>query len=274
MALDPTDRQWDSGVTAARAVLLEVTRVLSEYKGLVVLVGGWVPELLFGQHPGSLDVDLALDHTALDEVGYATIRQLLERAGYIQDSEREFVFWRHLAVEGRVIEVELDLLAGEYDGTARKRRHQRVQDITARKARGADLAHVAPLEVPFEGTLPSGAKDRTILRVASLPAFLVMKASALASRLKPKDAFDIVFCLRHYQSDIEALKAEFIPYLVRPVVLQALTTLAEKFASPEHFGPVSAAEFLGETDPEALEILRRDAYERVQALLRLLGNTA
>lgn len=181
MALGPTDGKWDDGVTAARAVLLEVTRLLGAYREAVVLVGGWVPELLFGQHPGSLDVDLALDHTALGEVGYATIRQLLERAGYIQDPKREFVFWRHLAVEGRVIEVELDLLAGEYDGTARKRRHQKVQDIAARKARGADLAHVAPLEVPFEGTLPSGAKDRAILRVASLPALSPRTPSILCS---------------------------------------------------------------------------------------------
>ena len=49
-------------VEAARSVLLELTRLLGEYQKGIVIVGGWVPELLFSQasrrHIGSLDVDL------------------------------------------------------------------------------------------------------------------------------------------------------------------------------------------------------------------------
>jgi hypothetical protein len=48
---------------AARAVLLELAHLLGQYRQDVVLVGGWVPELLFPDaelvHIGSLDVDLA-----------------------------------------------------------------------------------------------------------------------------------------------------------------------------------------------------------------------
>jgi len=53
-------------VEAARAVLIEVMHVLGEYRGEIVLVGGWVPDLLLPQaeqpHVGSIDIDLALDH--------------------------------------------------------------------------------------------------------------------------------------------------------------------------------------------------------------------
>lgn len=60
-------------VEAARSVMIELTRMLGEYREGIVIVGGWVPELLFGHaehpHTGSLDVDLALDHRALGEVG-------------------------------------------------------------------------------------------------------------------------------------------------------------------------------------------------------------
>lgn len=49
-------------VEAARSVLLELSRLLGEYQKGIVIVGGWVPELLFSQasrrHIGSLDVDL------------------------------------------------------------------------------------------------------------------------------------------------------------------------------------------------------------------------
>lgn len=53
-------------VEAARQVMLEVTRVLGEYANSIVIVGGWVPELLLAatgaKHIGSNDVDLALNH--------------------------------------------------------------------------------------------------------------------------------------------------------------------------------------------------------------------
>ena len=68
-------------VEAARSVLLELTRLLGEYQDLMVVVGGWVPELLIGKasraHVGSIDVDIALDHHKLKDVGYKTILQLL-----------------------------------------------------------------------------------------------------------------------------------------------------------------------------------------------------
>jgi tRNA nucleotidyltransferase/poly(A) polymerase len=68
-------------VRAAHSVLIELIRLLGEYRDHIVLVGGWVPDLLFGNpnspHIGSIDVDLALDHRNLKDEGYRTIRRLL-----------------------------------------------------------------------------------------------------------------------------------------------------------------------------------------------------
>ena len=54
-------------VKAAYSVLIEIVRVLGEYRDYIVLIGGWVPQFLFQNkgelHTGSIDVDLALDHT-------------------------------------------------------------------------------------------------------------------------------------------------------------------------------------------------------------------
>ena len=56
-------------VNAARSVLLELSHLLGSYRNGIVIVGGWVPGLLFPstaeQHIGSTAVDLALDRKIL-----------------------------------------------------------------------------------------------------------------------------------------------------------------------------------------------------------------
>ena len=73
MVIKRTDYNAEA-VEAARSVMLELSRVLGEYQNDMVIVGGWVPELLIEQaqraHIGSLDVDVALNHRTLHEVGY------------------------------------------------------------------------------------------------------------------------------------------------------------------------------------------------------------
>jgi hypothetical protein len=262
-------------VAAARSVLLELAHLLAEYRESIVLVGGWVPPLLIPEcaslHVGSIDVDLALDHRALQEPGYRSIQDLLLTHGYEQDSRQPFIFRRRVPAGARHVVVEVDLLAGEYQGTGRAHRTQRVQDLRARKARGCDLAFKAVTEVRIEGMLPDGALDSAVLRVASLVPFMVMKGMALHDRIKPKDAYDLVFCLRNYPGGLDTIAHAFQPLLSHGLVQEALSKIAEKFASPEHVGPRMVADFQGVTDPSARDRITRDAFERVRYLLEKLG---
>ncbi|MFB3132860.1 MAG: hypothetical protein ACE10K_10110 [Rhodothermales bacterium] len=180
-------------VEAARRVMLELVRLLGEYRDDIVVVGGWVPELLLpdADHIGSTDVDLALDHRALQDPGYATVLTLLKSRGYEQDPQQPFIFRRKVEVGGEPVTVEVDFLTAEYGGTGRRRRTQPVQDVRARKARGCDLAFELSEEVRLEGPLPEGGRDSALIRVASIVPFFVMKSMALDSRLKEKDAWDI-----------------------------------------------------------------------------------
>src|SRR5262249_25403398 len=75
--------QFDQ-TTASRAVLIEGMGVLGSLRDHLVIVGGWVPELLFPNrgHMGSLDVDLAVAPTALADNPYETILKRLLDAGY------------------------------------------------------------------------------------------------------------------------------------------------------------------------------------------------
>lgn len=259
-------------VAAARSVLLELTRLLGEYHDNTVLVGGWVPELLFPsaepKHVGSLDVDLALDHRKLTDAGYATIRELLLGCGYEQDPQRQpFIFQRRVPAGGRDIVVEVDLLAGEYGGTGRSHRTQNVQGVRPRKARGCDLALDMAVEVQLTGTLPSGAEDTATIRVASLVPFFVMKGMALDGRLKEKDPYDLYFCVKQYPGSIDGLASEFRPHITHGLVQEGLRKIAGKFESTRAYGPTAVADFLEITDEEERELIRRDAYEQINALL-------
>ncbi|MCL5960619.1 MAG: hypothetical protein M1358_15170 [Chloroflexi bacterium] len=261
-------------IAAARSVLLEVTHLLGEYRDDVVVIGGWVPELLLPgastKHVGSIDVDLALNHRTLLEQGYETIRRLLLSKGY-SSGKQPYIFHRVTYVNGKEITVQVDLLAGEYDGSSKSHRTQEIQDIKARKARGADLAFDMYEEVTIRGVLPGGGEDSTRIRIASIVPFLVMKGMALCDRLKEKDAWDIYFCVTNYPGGLDALIEEFQPHVDHGLVREGLVKIAGKFSSEKHIGPKHVADFDELYDPEAREIRQRDAYEKVNYLLEKLG---
>jgi hypothetical protein len=179
----------------------------------MVLVGGWVPPLLYPEaantHVGSLDIDLALNHQIVDDETYQTIKELLMRRGYYEGSQ-PFIFFREATMrEGAPVTVAVNFLSGEYGGSGKKHRTQKFQDIRARKARGCDLAFANFRTSEIEGEVPGGAKDRVQVRVAAIVPFIVMKGMALADRLKEKDAWDIYFCLKHHSGGVE--NKEFTP---------------------------------------------------------------
>jgi hypothetical protein len=265
----------ENQVEAAKSVLLELVRLLGEYRDDIVVVGGWVPELLLPDHPkrhvGSIDVDLALNHANLQEAGYETIRQLLLSRGYEPHEQQPFIFFRTVDLNGRAIRVEVDLLAGEYGGTGRKHRTQKVQDTRARKARGCDLAFDLFTEVELQGTLPDGARDHATVRVASIVPFLVMKGMALADRLKEKDAWDIYFVATNYPGGVQALATEIKPHMDEGLVREGFEKINLKFGSPAQVGPKFVADFEDLADPDERARIIRDAFERVDYLLRTIG---
>ena len=219
-----------------------------------------------------MDIDLALNHLKIREEGYKLIEELLTSRGYYQEDEKQpFIFFRNVPLGGSVIKVQVDLLSGEYEGTAKKHRTQVVQGIKARKVRGCDLAFEMVSEVSVEGELPGGGLDRVTIRVASIVPFLVMKGMALDDRLKEKDAWDIYYCLLAYPGGIDALAEEFRPHLSYGLVQEGLTKIAKHFSSIKSLGPKFVADFEEAYDPEEAERITRDAFERINAFLKRLG---
>lgn len=262
-------------VEAARSVLLELAHLFGSYGDDIVVVGGWVPGLLLSSekapHIGSTDVDLALDHRALQEPQYQSLLAMLIERGYLQSEKQPFIFHRNVKVGESEVIVQVDFLAGEYAGTRKSHRTQEIEDMRARKSRGCDLVFEMNTEVEIQGILPEGGKDQAAIRVASVVPFIVMKGMALADRLKEKDAWDIYYCLLHFPGGVEALVEMIRPHISHGLVREGLDKIAEKFASPEHVGPKFVADFDEITDPEEREFIQRDSFERVDYLLKSLN---
>ncbi len=262
-------------VEAAKSVLLELVRIPGEYRYNVVVVGGCVPQLLLPQHPrrhaGSIDVDLALNHKRLHETGPASLQMPLLRRGCVADVRQPFIFHWTVQGGGDPIRLEVDFLAGEYEGTSARHRTQPVQEGRARKARGCDLPFDMFVETEVAGRLPDGGEDRARVRVASILAFLVMKGMALHVRLKEKDAWDIYFSLANYPGGGDALVCEILPHPGHGLVEEGLKKIAEKFAMPAHVGPRCVADFEAAAGAEERALIMRDAFERVERLLHALG---
>jgi len=259
-------------VNACKAVLLEIVHLLGEIKDEMVIIGGWIPTFLLTEaadpHVGSLDIDVALNFSKIPDDTYRTILKAFLKRGYTQDKKQPFRFFRTVKIEGSdPTSVEVDLMAGEYGGTGKGRRTQKVQDVRARKARGCDLAFDTSITVTLEGELPEGGKDKVSFKVAGIVPFLVMKGMAMYERVKEKDSYDIYYCVEHYPGGVEDLAAEFMPHIKNKLVVEGLEKIRSKFASVDYIGPKWVADFLEVADREDRDIVMRRAYEKISELL-------
>lgn len=105
--------------------------------------------------------------------------------------------------------------------------------------------------------------------VAEVP-YIIMKAAAMG-RGKSKDAYDIYFIIKHYRGGVKELAKEFKLVDDRKLVLEMKEKLAGKFASADHAGPKDVSDFMDLEDKEDIEMIKRDAYEQIHALLSLIG---
>ena len=105
--------------------------------------------------------------------------------------------------------------------------------------------------------------------MVSVIPFIVMKTEAMG-RGKSKDAYDIYFCLLYYPGGVRELAKEFLIYKDKPIIKKTCQKLSDKFASPEHAGPVDIVSFMDIEDKEEAELVRQDAYQRVKYLIDFL----
>lgn len=263
----------DREVAAAKRVLVDVGQILGSYfTESIVVVGGWVPDLLLTgaaeAHVGSIDVDLALNVDKLREGRYAEIVKAILGTGRYEKTEQEFKLRAKVDLKdgGPVIFVDVDFLKPL--GRVKKRGKPRLlEDFRALDADGCAAAFRSPELVELDGQMLSGATNHVSVLVASIEDFLVMKAHALAGRDKPKDAYDICYCLDNAPGGVEAIARAWNDWREDDLIVAAIGHLSLKFETVKSYGPMQVAAFYDDGEPEVREMRARRAFELVSQFL-------
>jgi len=231
--------------------------LLAPFRDDAVLIGGWVPEIRFPEaypgHVGSIDVDFAM---RASKARHAEVVVLLTKNGFRPGAEL-YQFVKNLEIGGQSFPVKLDLL-------------------TSPEHYAATFAGAANAPYPASGTDLAFA-DNTIesigtaeVRVASIVPLIVMKAHTILERAKPKDAYDLNFCLENFPGGIPALAAQFAAVIDDQSVHDVLTRLAGKFRDEEDSGPRDIVE-VEQPMGEARAIRKFAVFTNVDDFLRGVG---
>lgn len=264
--MEPEQVNQDPVIEAAWRVLSEIASIFRPLGNRAVLVGGWIPYLLYGSHHiGSTDVDLALDISQITPPETETILTSLIHCGYRRSPDRAFTWIRDVdSSRGERIAVEVDFLSPE--GMAAP-----PGSIETFGARGCDLALRDNRAMSFAGRFPDGRAGQVDLVMATEAAFIVTKAMALMGRTEPKDAYDIYFCVRHHPHGAEAFGASFEKILENTAILEALAKIRYVFRSVNSEGPSDVVTVLNPGDSDERNRLKRDAFEQLSTFLDSAG---
>ncbi len=274
-----TCSEYDPRHTAlAESAFLTLWSSLGRWHDDLVLVGGLVPKYLCGditQHrglprPATLDVDLGIA-LAADSGQYGNLFWELSGQGFKTSTKHPPRLEKTIGD----FPVYVDFLV---EHPPRTHGSAQVEDITASIMPGVDRALATARTMEVTGVDLHGATQKLTARVCEAGPFLALKLRAFCDRQQPKDAFDILYTLCHYDGGTAAAIAAFAEEvrLGNPASPDALRTLKEHFRTETSPGPVKASHFvLGQAAPGESEdarfrraSLRQDMVDAATHLLK------
>lgn len=260
-----------------RATCLYVATILGDLMDSVVIVGGLVPSLLVRQdelegaerHPGTLDLDIGLHATVLDEKRYQAISERLRGAGFVQGTNDKGNFtrqtWRISIGSGNVT---VDFLIPPTRSSDRGGNLKNLeQDFAAIIAPGLHLAFVNKVKLTLKGNTIKGEYAERDIYVAGPGAFTVLKALSFDLRGENKDAFDLFYVARNYGSGPQDVGLALSSLMSHGPAKEAVAILRRDFTRPDAVGVKRAASFLyGRDDADT----QADVVGVVLAVLKAL----
>ena len=128
--------------------------------------------------------------------------------------------------------------------------------------------------VAIDGGMPDGGRNLVSIAVASIPALLAMKGYAIAQRQKPKDAYDIYYCVLNYPGGVDGLVSATLPLLEVDIARTGYRNIAGKFRTVDDYGPACVRRFVDGSPLLAgrtADQWQQDAFGQVDAWLARLG---
>lgn len=268
-------------LAACEKALLTLAAKVGEWGASLILFGGLAPRYIVDSipenlepHLGTTDLDVVIG-VALDSSGeefYSKLQKELERAGFSpnidEEGQQQSFAWQRRVDDIKVIlEFFCPVEEGGTPGRLLRNPGGSVGSrISAIQLKGAEIADLDCSKHTLEGdVLDQGGRRSVDIRVVNILPFLILKAFALESRDKPKDAYDIVWTLSAYGSDGSKDAAKDCaqsPIRGSDAADEATELLRQHFATIEHAGPSNYAKFfLGVTENAET----RDQYRRFAA---------
>jgi len=230
----------------AESAFLTVWAGLGQWREDLVLIGGLVPKYLCGDlavqrdlpRPATLDVDLGIALTA-DAGQYGNLFWDLAAQGFSPNEKTPSRYEKVI----NDFTVPLDFLVEKAPATTGT---VQVMDITAGVMPGVDRALATARTMTISGVDLHGAEQKLSARICEVGPFLALKLRAFYSRQQPKDAFDILYTILHYDGGTDAAIAAFAEEvrLGNPACPDALQTLRKHFPDENAPGPVKASHFV------------------------------
>jgi hypothetical protein len=228
-----------------------------------VVVGGLVPSLLIDPgalppavetHVGTLDLDVGLALAILEHGRYHTLTERLRRAGFTPDTNAEGNLTRQRWKIERPQPVTVDfLIPPSREGDRGGRLRDIEADFAAVIAPGLRLAFNDRVRVPLSGVTIAGEEATRDVWVCGAGAFVVLKALAFDLRGENKDAYDLFYVLRNFETGPAAVAARLQAMRSEPEVKEALRILRRDFSAHAGVGPLRVAEFLRGTPDDDLQ---------------------
>jgi hypothetical protein len=268
------------GIALSIPALLTVWAGIQRFHEELVLVGGIVPHFIC-QHPESstglprpatLDVDIGIALGA-SSGQYGSLCADLQAQGFRLSKTFASRFER---VVGPYT-IYLDFLVERPPGT---KGTAVVDDVPANILPGIDRALATARTQVVSGIDLFGAEQSLPIRICEVGPFLVMKLRAFASRQAPKDAFDLLYTILHYDCGTDAAVAGFHAEGVagNPAFKDASACLRQHFGNEAAAAPGRAAHFVygpvtaGENDQTRL--LRQQVQQDVVTMGSLLNRAS
>ena len=242
------------GVASAESAFLTVWAALGSWHSDLVLVGGLVPKYLCGDlaspralpRPVTLDADLGIALGA--SLGqYGSLQMDLQSQGFSL-SKDEFGGPRFVKQVGDFT-IPVDFLT---DNPPATQGTVTVDSVPANILPGINRALASARQLTVNGVDLHGAQQELVVRVCEAGPFLAMKLRAFARRQAPKDAFDILYTLLHYDRGTNVAVTAFGEEVRagNPACADAVACLNQHFRDEQSSAPIRAANFvLGQPAP-------------------------
>lgn len=237
----------------------------------LVLIGGLVPQLLATRvnhapaHLGTIDIDVGVR----PRVGsYSAVESALHALGWVVKPPG-WQWWRGKGSDAISIEFLCDLEDQPIETAVQL---PGCKSLFALNLRGAGFGALSWTDTLVGG----GGADPPTMHVASLEAYLVMKAYAISDRGRDKDCYDFVYVLLFNEAGGPKGAAERLLRSKLAPVAKAMShvwrEVGRRFETPDQFGPDAFAKQTVQVVPGLDEAtLRNDACAAVALFLEGLA---